>query len=94
MIYKTLYRLFKYKNQLMQLNLVSNNSLMCPLNDGIFYLSESATHQEEYFLKHDHYYGTINNVCQCKLLKSGLTVRHAYWKKISLILLKRRVPLN
>ena len=44
----------------MQLNLVSNNSLMCPLNDGIFDLSESATHQEEYFLKHDHYYGTIN----------------------------------
>ena len=40
-----------YKNQLMQLNLVSNNSLMCPLNDGIFYLSESAIHQEEYFLK-------------------------------------------
>ena len=24
---------------------------MCPLNDGMFYLSESATHQEEYFLK-------------------------------------------
>ena len=33
---------------------------MCPLNGGIFYLSESATHQEEYFLKHGHYYGTIN----------------------------------
>ena len=32
---------------------------MCPLNDGIFYFSESATHQE-YFLKHDHYYGIIN----------------------------------
>ena len=33
---------------------------MCPLNDDIFHLSESAIHQEEYFLKHDHYYGTIN----------------------------------
>ena len=33
---------------------------MCPLNDGRFYLSESATHEGEYFLKHDHYYGTIN----------------------------------
>ena len=33
---------------------------MFPLNDSIFYLSESATHQEEYFLKHNHYYGTIN----------------------------------
>ena len=33
---------------------------MCPTNDGTFYLSESATQQEEYFLKHDHYYGTIN----------------------------------
>ena len=29
---------------------------MCPLNDGIFYLIESATHQEGYFLTHDHYY--------------------------------------
>ena len=37
-----------------------NNSLMCPLNDGIFYFSESATHQDEYFLKHDHHYVTIN----------------------------------
>ena len=44
----------------MKLNLVSNNSLMYPLNDGIFYLTGSATHQEENFLKHDHYYGTIN----------------------------------
>ena len=25
-----------------------------------YILSESATHQVEYFLKHDHYYGTIN----------------------------------
>ena len=48
------------KINLMLLNLVSNNSLMCPLNDGIFYLSESATHQKEYFLRHDHYYGTLN----------------------------------
>ena len=47
------------KINLCKLNLVSNNSLMCPLNEGIFYLSESATHQEEYFLKHDHYYGII-----------------------------------
>ena len=22
---------------------------MCPLNDGIFYWTESATHQEEYY---------------------------------------------
>ena len=29
---------------------------MYPVNDGVFYLSESATHQEEYFLKHDKYY--------------------------------------
>ena len=33
---------------------------MCPLNDGIFYLTESATHQEEYFLKQGHYFETIN----------------------------------
>ena len=26
---------------------------MCPLNDDVFYLSESATHQEKYVLKHD-----------------------------------------
>ena len=32
---------------------------MCPLND-IFYLSESTMHQEEYFLKHNYYYGIIN----------------------------------
>ena len=72
---------------------------MCPLNDGIFYLSESATHQEEYFLKHDHYYGTINACLSMKipignLLKSGLSARHAYWKKSNILLLKRRVPLN
>ena len=29
---------------------------MCPLNDGIFYLSESATRPEEYVFKRDHYY--------------------------------------
>ena len=28
------------------------------------------------------------------LVKSGLNVRHAYWKKINTILLKRRAPLN
>ena len=38
----------------------SNNSLMCPLNNDIFYLNERATPQEEYFLKHDHCYDTIN----------------------------------
>ena len=78
--------------------MVSNNSLICPLNDGIFYLSESATHQE-YFLKHDNYYGTINRFVNVNTyignrLKSGLTVRHAYRKKINILLLKRRVPLN
>ena len=72
---------------------------MFSLNDGIFYLSENATHQEEYFLKHDDYYGTINTCLSMEipignLLKSSLTVRHAYWKKINTILLKRRVPLN
>ena len=50
---------------------------MCPLNDSIFYLAESATHQEEYFLKHDHYHETIDTC----LLKSGLTVRHAIGRK-------------
>ena len=72
---------------------------MCALNDGIFNLSESATLQEEYFLKHDHYYGTINTCLSMQipignLLKSGLTVRHAYWKKINVLILKRHAPLN
>ena len=65
---------------------------MCPLSDGVFNLSESATHQEEYFLQHDHYYGTKTRLSMSipmgNLLKSGLTVRHAYWKKINILLLK------
>ena len=64
---------------------------MCPLNDCIFCLSESATHLKEYFLKHDHYYGTVNTCLSMliligNLLKSGLTVRQAYWNLLSLIL--------
>ena len=51
---------------------------MCPLNDGIFYWTESATHQEEDFLKHDHYYETLNTFVSVNnvgnLLKFGLTV--------------------
>ena len=62
---------------------------MCPLNDGIFYLSESATHQEEYFLKHVHYYGTINTFVNVIYNLAWL-----YDKKINILLLKRCVPLN
>ena len=67
---------------------------MCPLNDGIFYLSESATHQEEYFLKHDHYYGTIITL-PIGNLKSGLTAtRILEENQYNIILLQIRVPLN
>ena len=38
---------------------------MRPLKDGIFYLSESATDQEKYFLIHDYYYQGAWSLSEC-----------------------------
>ena len=65
-------------------NVNDDSTLMCPLNDGIFYLSESATHQEEYFLKHDHYYDTVKACFSMYVPIDNLLKIYYYWRDMSL----------